>query len=77
MRSLRGWLGSKLKRDKDGVSSGEGPSVVREREAFVAAHSLKERALSLEERWREWWRDEGRRMLVSTERDVDLSLGSG
>ena len=49
MRSLRGWLGSKLNRDKDGVSSGEGPSVVREREAFVAAHSLKERALSLEE----------------------------
>ena len=49
MRSLRGWLGSKLNLDKDGVSSGEGASVVREREAFVASHSLTERTLSLEE----------------------------
>ena len=46
MRSLRGWLGSKLNLDKDGVSSGEGASVVREREA---SHSLTERTLSLEE----------------------------
>ena len=49
MRSLRGWLGSKLNLDKDGVSSGEGASVVREREAFVASRSLTERTLSLEE----------------------------